>query len=117
MLCADERVVLFDFDNFVRGSAALDVADFASQLLTDTDFEVQRRTQLAARFIDHCMARFPHPPQWFELDWHLRALLLRKAYSFFVRHRAGWRERAGEAATMAARGVTQLIPDCLGSLS
>lgn len=110
MLCTDRRVALFDFDNFVTGSPALDVADFASQLLTDADFEPRRRVELASIWVAESLARLPHSVLPAELDWHLRALLLRKAYSFFVRHRSGWRARVLEAAELAARGAALLNP-------
>jgi len=105
MLCADERITLFDFDNFATGSPAHDIADFVSQLLTDAGFEAARRIDLARDFIDGCLAHAPRPTAAGELDWYLRLLLLRKAYSFFVRYRSGWRERVLAAAALAARGL------------
>lgn len=110
MLCSDERITLFDFDNFAVGSPAHDIADFASQLLTDTGFDAARRVELARDFIDGCLAHAPRSPAWGELDWYLRLLLLRKAYSFFVRYRSGWRERVLAAAALAARGLEAVRP-------
>ncbi len=110
MLCSGERVVLFDFDNVVEGSAAHDVADFVSQLLTDEDHELSETQALAGSFINSYMAVAMSAPNQAELDWYLRLLLLRKAYSFFVRHRDGWHVRVAYAITLATEDMLTARP-------
>jgi hypothetical protein len=101
---AEGRLVLFDLDEFAVGHAAHDIADFASQLLTDDSLAPALRTRLAAGFVQDAVAASPHRVEADDLDWHLRALLLRKAYSFFVRHRSGWPQRVRHALALAAAG-------------
>lgn len=105
LLCDGNRLVLFDFDNLCAASPAFDAADFASQLLTDDGFAPRRRRELAHTLVQAFHARFGAAAQAEAFDWHLRALLLRKAYSFFVRHRAGWQQRVREAAELAVQGA------------
>lgn len=111
MRCDGERVVLFDFDNIVAGSAALDAADFTSQLLTDHALCATSRRELAAAFAGVWRTGLPQPALRREFDWYLRALLLRKAYSFFVRHRSGWRLRALETLLLAGAAAPAGLPD------
>ena len=54
------------------------------------------------------LASLPARPTAESLDWHLRVLLLRKAYSFFVRHRPGWRLRTQRALALADLGLAAL---------
>lgn len=103
---AEDRLVLFDFDEFAVGDPAHDVADFASQLLTDATLPDALRRRLARHFV----AAAPRAATPASLDWHLRVLLLRKAYSFFVRHRAGWRDATWHALGLAALGAECLQP-------
>jgi len=105
---ADGRLVLFDLDEFAVGHAAHDIADFASQLLTDTTWTPRLRSALARRFVEAALAASPRRIDPADIDWHLRALLLRKAYSFFVRHRAGWPQRVQHALALAALGQAAL---------
>ncbi len=109
MLCADGRVVLFDFDNFAEGSAANDVADIISQWLTDSAVPHGRAVALARCFVRSYLAHAEQTPSASELDWHLRLLLLRKAYSFFVRHRSGWPARVRHAVALASRGLDDVL--------
>lgn len=102
------RLVLFDLDEFAVGHAAHDIADFASQLLTDDALAPALRTGLASGFVSDAVAASPHRVAADDLDWHLRALLLRKAYSFFVRHRSGWPQRVRHALALAAGGLAAL---------
>lgn len=111
LLCREQRLVLFDFDNFAIGQAAHDVADFASQLLIDTGFAPERRRVLARQFTALAREAFGRRLEVDALHWHLRVLLLRKAYSCFVRHAPDWAERAQEAIALAQRGLAALEDD------
>lgn len=108
LLVAEERVHLFDLDTMALAHPAHDIADFASQLLTDEALPAPQRTLHAAAWVDAAVraARGAVPARC--LDWHLRLLLLRKAYSFFVRHRAHWPQRVRQALSLAALGLEAL---------
>ncbi|NMG75573.1 hypothetical protein [Aromatoleum diolicum] len=113
MLWCDGRIALFDYDNFALGAPARDVADFVSQLLC-REGEVGEGAgiadwpAIAVRFITHYRAANGGAPDDRELDWYLRLMLLRKAYSFFVRHRAGWPGRVRRALADAEAGLAAL---------
>ena len=111
LLCSDGRLVLFDFDNFALGHAAHDVADCASQLLIDPGFAPTQRRALARQFTALARDAFGRRLAVDELHWHLRVLLLRKAYSCFVRHPPDWAERAREAIGFAQQGLAVLDGD------
>ncbi|MFO1219228.1 MAG: aminoglycoside phosphotransferase family protein [Burkholderiaceae bacterium] len=115
LLVSGSRLVLFDFDNLALGHPAHDVADCASQLLTDSGLAESRRRWLARHLIDVARDAFDRCCVEADLQWHLRALLLRKAYSFFVRHRAGWITQAREAIALAEQGLQAVAgsDDCL----
>lgn len=104
MVCSGDRVVLFDFDNLALGHPAHDIADFVSQLVTDATLAAPQRMALARGFIAGAGDAFGRGIERVDLDWHLRLLLVRKAYSFFVRHGVDWRQRAEQALGLAARG-------------
>ncbi len=108
MLCTDTRVALFDLDNFAEGSPAHDVADFISHLLLDPAFKPERARALVQSFVACYLAQANQPLP--ELDWYLRLLYLRKAYSLFVRQRIGWRDRVMHACQLAARGLQGMTP-------
>lgn len=113
MLWCDGRIALFDYDNFMLGAPARDVADFISQLLyreggRGDEGRVVDRPAVAARFLTHYRAANGGAPDDRELDWYLRLMLLRKAYSFFVRHRPGWPGRVLSALADAQAGVAAL---------
>lgn len=113
MHCSDGRIALFDYDNFAEGSPAHDVADFISHLLLDAAFKPERALALAQRFVACYRAQASEPLKLPELDWYLRLHYLRKAYSLFVRHRSGWRQRVMHACTLAASGLQSLTPQSM----
>ncbi len=110
MACTNDRVVLFDFDNFAEGSAAHDVADFVSQFLTDATVPYAARRALALRFMRAYIDSAAVPPSVFEMEWYLRLLLLRKAYSFFVRNHIDWQQRVRRATSLAASFASLSAP-------
>lgn len=113
MLAGDDgRVVLFDFDNLALGDPAHDVADCASQLLCDERFDATQRGALARALVAGATDGFGRSLARTHLDWHLRALLLRKAYSFFVRHAVDWRARVAHALALAGCGLQALDDAC-----
>lgn len=115
MTVADDRLQLFDLDNFALGHPVHDIADFASQLLTDDGFEPAQRLALARHAVQAATDTASWPVDAAALDWHLRVLLLRKAYSFFVRHRPGWPQRAQHALQLATLGSGALQSEPLGA--
>lgn len=97
----DGRLVLFDFDNMALGSGCQDLADFVSQChLTNR----RPRGDGVPRHLIDAVLRDTGADEG-ELDWYLRLLFLRKAYSFFVHHSAGARERIADALTAAEAGL------------
>jgi hypothetical protein len=111
LLCREQRLVLLDFDNFALGHTAHDLADCASQLLVDIGFATGQRRALARQLIALGREAFDRRLSEDALHWHLRVLLLRKAYSFFVRHAPDWAERAREAIALARQGLAALEDD------
>lgn len=109
MMWCHGRIALFDYDNFALGAPARDLADFASQLLCRED-RAAAWPAIAARLITHYRAGCAGEPDDAELDWNLRLMLLRKAYSAFVRSGTGWQARAGRALAAAQAGLAALAP-------
>lgn len=107
MMWANGRIALFDYDNFGIDSAARDLGDFVSQLLCREGRQADWAA-LAARFVECYRACCDEALSDQELEWYLRLMLLRKAYSFFVRHREGWRQRALHAVLAAQAGLAVL---------
>ncbi|MCB1955978.1 MAG: phosphotransferase [Rhodocyclaceae bacterium] len=108
MLWTGERIALFDYDNFVIGSPMRDLADCISQMLCrDDDGDW---TTVAWRLMDAYRRQAPQDFDEEALDWTLRLMLLRKAYSFLVRNREGWQARAERALLLALAGMTALPP-------
>lgn len=104
MLWADGRVALFDYDNLALGSETRDLADFMSQLLTRDEhhrFAAAISRSLLAQYRHQASSSFDQR----ELEWQLRLMLLRKAYSFFVRSQEGWQSRARSALALALAGT------------
>lgn len=106
MLASQDRIALFDYDGFGLGSPAQDLADFVSQLLCRDDglHWVPIAGALVARYRQRAGAAFDEG----EFDWHLRLMLMRKAYSFFVRSRSHWPLRAHQALAVAGGSVAGL---------
>lgn len=106
MIWTGGRIGLFDYDNFTTASRHRDLADFISQLLCRPDG--LRWMPAANLLLDHYrrLAGDAFEPAVFE--WYLRMLLLRKAYSFFVRSHAGWQARAAHALALALTGLDSL---------
>jgi aminoglycoside phosphotransferase (APT) family kinase protein len=107
MMWSEGRIALFDYDNFSIDSPARDVGDFVSQLLCREDRQANWPL-LAARFVDCYRARCGEALSDQELEWYLQLMLLRKAYSFFVRQRDGWRQRSLRALIAAQAGLSVL---------
>jgi len=103
MLWHAGRIALFDYDNLCQAEAGRDLADFISQLLCR--FDGYDWLPQARALAEGWALRCPdlHHPEVF--DWHLRTLLLRKAYSQFVRARSGWQARCRHALSMAANAA------------
>lgn len=102
------RLLVFDLDNLAQGQPAHDVADFASQLLTDERLPPARRRVLARAFLaEAARALGPAAPPD-ALAWHLRVLLLRKAYSQFVHQPPGWAARCRRALRLAGLGLARV---------
>lgn len=108
LMVAEGRLHLFDLDTFAQAHAAHDIADFASQLLTDDECPAPLRARQAASWVDAAVRASRSPVPTADLDWHLRVLLLRKAYSCFVRHRPHWPQRVRQALGLAALGLQAL---------
>ncbi len=100
MLWRDGRVAVFDYDNLCQAEAGRDLADFISQLLCRHDGHDWQPLIDALMHHWRAGAGDLHDPELF--DWHLRSLLLRKAYSQFVRSHAGWPARCRHALQLAA---------------
>jgi len=109
MMWCDGRIALFDYDNFGLESPARDLADFASQMLCREDGTADWAA-VAAGLIARYRALCGGEPDEGELDWHLRLMLLRKAYSCFVRNGAGWQARTTRALAAAQAGIGALPP-------
>lgn len=101
------RIALFDYDNFTLDSPARDVADFVSQLLCRDDRQADWPA-IAALFVERYRMRCGGALPERELDWYLQLMLLRKAYSSFVRNRSGWQERTRHALGAARAGLAAL---------
>jgi hypothetical protein len=106
----DGRLVLFDFDNMAIGSGCQDLADFVSQC--HLTHRRPRGDGVPRHLID--VVLHDTGADEGELDWYLRLLFLRKAYSFFVHHGAGARERIADALTAAEAG--QAVADAQSPL-
>ena len=109
MLWTGERIALFDYDNFAIGSPVRDLADCISQLLCrkdDGDWPARAASLLSAY---RSLAGDAFDDADFE--WHLRLMLMRKAYSFMVRARAGWRGDSARALGLARTGSRALPPN------
>ena len=109
MLWTGERIALFDYDNFAIGSPVRDLADCISQLLCrkdDGDWPARAASLLSAY---RSLAGDAFDAADFE--WHLRLMLMRKAYSFMVRARAGWRGDSARALGLARTGSRALPPN------
>jgi len=116
MVWCDGRIALFDYDNFALGAPARDLADFVSQLLCREDKAGDWpgiAAALIARYRAHCAGE----PTEAELDWHLRLMLLRKAYSAFVRSGSDWQQRTQRALGLAQAGLTALPRTATGATS
>lgn len=100
MLWVGGRIALFDYDNLQLAEAGRDLADFVSQLLVRHDGRDWRplAQRLVTAWADE--AEDLHDAEVFA--WHLRTLLLRKAYSQFVRSHRGWAGRCRDALALAA---------------
>ncbi len=103
-----ERIALFDYDNLALGSPMRDLADCISQLLCRADEGHWRAiaARLLLAYLAGCNSGFDDR----DFEWHLRLMLMRKAYSFLVRSRRGWREQSRRALEMALAGVEALSP-------
>ena len=108
-LMQGRRLLVFDLDNLAQGQPAHDVADFASQLLADERLAPATRRRLARRFIAEAWRALGPALRPAALAWHLRVLLLRKAYSQFVHQPPGWRSRCRRALRLA--GLALARPD------
>lgn len=115
MLWTGHRIALFDYDNLAMGSPVRDLADCISQLLCREDAGDWQTlsSQLLADFRAASGKGFDDE----DFEWHLRLMLLRKAYSFMVRNRAGWRRRCERALLLALAGMNALPPALRGGAS
>ncbi len=108
MLWTGRRIALFDYDNLAIGSPMRDLADCISQMLCrDDDGDW---TTVAWRMMDAYRRQGTEDYDPAAFDWYLRLMLMRKAYSFLVRARAGWQRRAENALLLALAGMTALPP-------
>ncbi|MCB1906184.1 MAG: phosphotransferase [Rhodocyclaceae bacterium] len=108
MLWTGERIALFDYDNFAIGSPLRDLADCISQLLCRQDEGDWRA--IAGGLLGAYRTRIGDAFDEADFDWHLRLMLMRKAYSFMVRAREGWRGASERALRLAIDGRNALPP-------
>ena len=102
---ADGRIHLFDYDGFACGSPCFDVAHFVSQWMTArADGLID--PQPAVEFVHAWREAWGPTIGEAELDWYLRMMFLRKAYSFFVHQGTDWVERADLAIAHAQLGLS-----------
>lgn len=101
----DGRVHLFDYDGFSSGSPAFDVAHFVSQWMTTGPLD-GADPKPAMEFVRAWRAAWGTSIDDAELDWYLRVMFLRKAYSFFVHQGPDWVERADLAVAHAQLGLS-----------
>lgn len=106
MLWTGERIALFDYDSLALGSPCRDLADCVSQLLCRE--ETGPWVEVARRLITAFRKSAPRRMHDEELEWHLRLMLMRKAYSCFVRSRQGWQQAATRALALARAGLASL---------
>jgi len=107
MMWCDGRIGLFDYDHFALGSPARDLADFASHLLCREDVNANW-PRLAASLIADYRAQTANQPDQADLTWHLRLMLLRRAFTFCAGTPAGWIHRAQHALALAKAGLGAL---------
>lgn len=101
----DGRIHLFDYDGFACGSPCFDVAHFISQWMTNGAL-AGADPRPAIEFVQAWRQSWGTVLGDAELDWYLRLMFMRKAYSFFVHQGPDWVERADLAVAHAQLGLS-----------
>ena len=79
LMLSDERIVLFDFDEFAMGDPLQDIANFIADLYAQ-NFDNAFITAISSAFIKAYQKQINWHISPHRLDWHLRVQLLTRAY-------------------------------------